>query len=156
MPEAPSGETGSYSKEELMLGYRQSRYQQTGEWITGAVFQLKPGDPAEIEVKMRQLMERRKEKQPLEYPSAGSVFRRPTGYYAGTLIESCGLKGAQIGGAQVSEKHAGFIINRGGATCADVLALIEKIQKTVFEKTGVKLEKEVAIVGRSAQADALG
>lgn len=148
------GDVGEYNTSDLSLGYRQSRYQQTKEWITGATFQLKPGDPTEIEETMRDLMERRKSKQPLELPSAGSVFRRPTGYYAGTLIESCGLKGARIGGAQVSEKHAGFIVNCGGATSADVVALIEKIQQTVLEKTGVKLETEIAMIGRHASAGA--
>ena len=88
-------------------------------------------------------MEKRKASQPLEYPSAGSTFKRPEGYYAGALIEGAGLKGAAVGAAQVSEKHAGFIINRGGATCADVFALIGKIQKTVLEKDGVLLEPEI-------------
>lgn len=150
------GEAGAYQKEELQLGYRQSRYQRTGEWITGVTVQLRPGAPDEIEARMRELMERRRSKQPLEYPSAGSVFRRPEGHYAGTLIESCGLKGARVGGAEVSEKHAGFIVNRGGATCRDVLALIEKIQQTVKEKTDVALEPEIAAVGRGTGAEATG
>ena len=91
-------------------------------------------------------MGRRRSKQPIEYPSAGSVFKRPPGHFAGTLIEQCGLKGTRIGGAQVSEKHAGFIINTGGATCADVKALIRHIQNTVREKTGVSLEPEVMML----------
>ena len=91
-------------------------------------------------------MARRKASQPLEYPSAGSTFKRPTGYFAGTLIDQCGLKGLTVGGAQVSEKHAGFIINTGGATSSDVMALIEEVQRIVFEKTGVRLEPEVRII----------
>ena len=95
---------------------------------------------------MDELMARRKEKQPLEFPSAGSTFKRPEGHYAGPLIEGCGLKGRRVGGAEVSTKHAGFIVNTGGATCADVLALIEKVQKTVYDARGVMLEPEVKIV----------
>ena len=90
--------------------------------------------------------QKRKESQPLEWPSAGSTFKRPEGYFAGTLIDQCGLKGLTVGGAQVSEKHAGFVINRGGATCADVLALIEEVQKRVWEARGVRLEPEVRII----------
>ena len=95
---------------------------------------------------MDDLAQRRKSKQPLEYPSAGSTFKRPEGHFAGGLIDQCGLKGFRIGGAQVSEQHAGFVINAGGATCADVLALIGHIQKTVRERTGVELETEVKIL----------
>ena len=97
----------------------------------------------EIGDKMSDLMERRKAKQPLEWPSAGSVFKRPVGNFAGTLIESCGLKGAYVGGAAVSEKHAGFIINNGGATCRDVLELVSKIQEEVLRQTGISLECEI-------------
>ena len=96
---------------------------------------------------MRDYLSRRRSKQPLEYPSAGSVFKRPEGYFAGALIEQCGLKGVSVGGAQVSEKHAGFIINRGEATCADVCTLIEKIQQTVLRETGVSLECEIRRLG---------
>ena len=95
---------------------------------------------------MDDLMARRKASQPLELPSAGSTFKRPTGYYAGPLIEGCGLKGCRVGGAKVSSKHAGFVVNVGGATCADVLALIEKVQKTVYDAHGVMLEPEVKII----------
>ena len=95
---------------------------------------------------MVELMGRRRSKQPLEYPSAGSTFKRPEGQFAGKLIEDCGLRGYTVGGAQVSEKHCGFVINRGGATCADVLALIEKVQKTVYDAHGVMLEPEVKII----------
>ena len=95
---------------------------------------------------MKELAAKRKEKQPLEYPSAGSTFKRPEGYFAAALIDQCGLKGLTVGGAQVSEKHAGFVINRGGATCADVLALVEQIKAVVKERTGVELELEVKIL----------
>ena len=95
---------------------------------------------------MDELMARRKASQPLEYPSAGSTFKRPAGHFAGRLIEDAGLKGARVGGAEVSTKHAGFVINTGGATCADVLALMEKVQKTVFDAAGVMLKPEVRII----------
>ena len=99
-----------------------------------------------IREKMRELMARRKASQPLEYPSAGSTFKRPEGHYAGALIEQCGLKGLTVGGAQVSEKHAGFLINRGGASCGDVLELIRQVQERVLAETGVRLEPEVRIL----------
>ena len=95
---------------------------------------------------MEELIQRRRASQPLELPSAGSTFKRPEGYYAGTLIDQCGLKGLTVGGAAVSEKHAGFIVNRGGATCADVTALIAEIQRRVLEETGVSLETEVRVI----------
>ena len=126
------------------FGYRTSVFQKNKDRVILAVrMQLTPGDPAQIRAEMEDCANRRREKQPLEYPSAGSVFKRPPGHFAGGLIEQCGLKGARIGDAQVSEKHAGFIINRGEATCDDVLQLIEKIQKTVQEQTGVLLECEI-------------
>lgn len=108
---------------------------------------LKKGDKHEIRSKMDDLMEKRRDKQPLEYPSAGSIFKRPENNFAGALIEKCGLKGFHIGGACVSEKHAGFIINTGNATTFDILALVNHIQKTVFEKTNVKLETEIKVLG---------
>ncbi len=114
--------------------------------VLHAVFQLSPGDPAAIRERMRELMAKRKASQPLEYPSAGSTFKRPEGHYAGALIQQCGLKGLTVGGAQVSEKHAGFLINRGGATCGDVLELIRQVQKRVLAETGVQLEPEVRIL----------
>ena len=114
--------------------------------ITSAELRLESGAEAEITAKMEDFMRRRREKQPLELPSAGSTFKRPTGYYAGPLIEGCGLKGCRVGGAEVSSKHAGFVVNVGGATCADVLALIEKVQKTVYDAHGVMLEPEVKII----------
>ncbi|WP_298030789.1 UDP-N-acetylmuramate dehydrogenase [uncultured Dysosmobacter sp.] len=132
---------------EMDFGYRRSLLTDSPEAVVlYAVFGLTPGDPAVIRERMRELMDRRKASQPLEWPSAGSTFKRPEGYFAGTLIDQCGLKGLTVGGAQVSEKHAGFVINRGGATCADVLALIRQIQKRVFDASGVRLEPEVKIV----------
>ena len=132
---------------ELDLGYRHILFTDHPEAVVlGAVVRLRPGDPEAIRAQMRQLMDRRKASQPLEWPSAGSTFKRPTGYFAGTLIEQCGLKGLTVGGAQVSEKHAGFLINTGGATCADVLELIRQVQQRVWEETGVRLEPEVRII----------
>ena len=136
----------TWSAEQVKLGYRTSAYQKTDYLITGAVLQLRPGSQEQIRNKMDDLMNRRREKQPLEYPSAGSTFKRPEGYFAGALIEQSGLKGASIGGAQVSEKHAGFVINKGGATSSDLLMLIEKVQKDVFDHAGVMLECEVRIM----------
>ena len=135
------------SGEEMAFGYRRSLLTQNPEIVAlSAVFALTPGDPAAIRQRMQELMQKRKESQPLEWPSAGSTGKRPEGYFAGTLIDQCGLKGLTVGGAQVSEKHAGFVINRGGATCADVLALIEEVQKRVWEARGVRLEPEVRII----------
>ena len=129
------------------FGYRSSIYKKNPERvILSATFELKSGDKEEIRAYMEDIMGRRRDKQPLEYPSAGSVFKRPEGYFAGQLIEEQGLKGCTIGGAQVSEKHAGFIINRGGATAKDVLDLIAHIQAKVKEAHGVMLECEVIFV----------
>ena len=132
---------------DMDLSYRHSRFMETGWLIAGAVFSLTPDDPQQIAARMEDFMGRRKAKQPLEYPSAGSFFKRPVGYFAGTLIEQTGLKGLTIGGAQVSEKHAGFLINRGGATCADVKALAAEVQRRVFEAHGVQLTPEVRFIG---------
>lgn len=134
------------SLEELDLGYRHSVFSGTRGAVLEAELLLEPGSPEAIQVRMADFDRRRREKQPLEYPSAGSVFKRPEGHFAGGLIEQCGLKGFRIGGAQVSEKHAGFIVNTGGAACADVLALIAHIRKTVYDQTGVNLEPEVKTV----------
>lgn len=142
-----TGEYGVFEGEELDFAYRHSVYSDGGYVITALNLRLRKGDQQKIKAKMDELMGRRKDKQPLEYPSAGSVFKRPVGYFAGGLIEQCGLKGAQVGGAQVSVKHAGFIINVGAATCGDVLGLIEKIQRTVREETGVELECEIRKTG---------
>jgi UDP-N-acetylmuramate dehydrogenase len=137
------GEDGITKGEQLQFGYRSSCYRQNGCIITKLHFALQPGKFEEINAKMKDVMQRRTDKQPLELPSAGSVFKRPQGAFAGTLIEQCGLKGYKIGGAEVSAKHAGFIVNSGGATCDDVLNLIKHIQTTVQEKTGYFLETEV-------------
>lgn len=138
---------GSLCGDALEYGYRHSAYSCGGRVITGMTLRLTPGNGDAVLAKMQELLQRRRDKQPLELPSAGSVFKRPTGYYAGTLIDSCGLKGRRVGGAMVSEKHAGFIVNAGGATCEDVCRLIEQIQQTVLERTGVSLECEVKVVG---------
>ena len=133
--------------EELAFSYRHSLLTDRPDAVVlRAVLTLEAGEPAAIREKMDELMARRKASQPLEYPSAGSTFKRPEGYYAAALIDQCGLKGLTVGGAQVSEKHAGFIINRGGATCADVTALMTEIQKRVWEATGVRLEPEVKVI----------
>ena len=137
------GTPASLSGEGLRFGYRTSAFTNTRRVITKAELCLAHGAEAEITAKMDDLMQRRKSKQPVELPSAGSVFKRPEGHFAGTLIENCGLKGFRIGGACVSEKHAGFIVNCGGATCADVERLIAHIQETVLRETGVQLEPEV-------------
>ncbi len=142
-----SGEIINRSAEEMELSYRKSIYQQVDEIILSARLELKKGEKLHIKEKMNEFIARRKEKQPLEYPNAGSVFKRPVGNFAGTLIQTCGLKGKKIGGAMVSEKHSGFIINTGNATCEDVVNLIDHIKATVFEKSNIALECEVEIVG---------
>jgi UDP-N-acetylmuramate dehydrogenase len=132
--------------EELALSYRHSIFTEQPEAVVlRAKFHLRQGDGAAIRARMDELAEKRRASQPLEYPSAGSTFKRPAGHYAGALIEAAGLKGTRVGGAEVSSKHAGFLINAGGATCADVLALIETVQKKVFDASGVRLEPEVRI-----------
>lgn len=142
-----TGESGRFAGDELDFAYRHSVYSGGGYVITALNLRLEKGDKEAIRAKMDDLMGRRKDKQPLEFPSAGSIFKRPEGYFAGGLIEQCGLKGAQTGGAQVSPKHAGFIVNVGGATCEDVLTLIGDIQRKVKEETGVDLECEVRKTG---------
>ncbi len=143
---SPSGEIGRTEKENLNFGYRTSVYRSNNMIITGVTLKLKKGNPDEIRAKMDDYMSRRSTKQPLEYPSAGSVFKRPEGNFAGALIEQCGLKGKTCGGAQVSEKHAGFIINKSNATAKDVRDLIGEIQNTVSDKTGYNLECELIIL----------
>ena len=143
-----NGQVGTIEKEDMNLGYRTSCFKQNGNIITDVTFKLKKGDKDEIWEKMNTLMGKRRDKQPLEYPSAGSTFKRPEGYFAGALIEENGFKGKGVGGAQVSEKHAGFVINKSDATTKDILDLMKKIQETVLEKNGVKLEPEVIFVGR--------
>lgn len=141
------GKVHRIAAQDLQMSYRHSFFTGKDLCITGAYFKLKPGDPKQIKARMNQLYDRRKTKQPLEYPSAGSTFKRPDGAYAAQLIQECGLKGVLRGGAQVSEKHSGFIINTGGATCHDVLSLIKVIQQTVKQKTDFCLECEVKIIG---------
>lgn len=133
--------------DDLQLSYRHSVFTEKPEAVVlRAKVRLRAGDPDTIRARMDELMARRKASQPLEYPSAGSTFKRPAGYFAGKLIQDAGLMGTRVGGAEVSTKHAGFVINTGGATCADVLALIELIQKTVCDRFGVRLELEVRII----------
>lgn len=143
-----NGNIGELIKEELDLSYRHSAYTDNGYTILSAILKLKKADKAEIKKSMDDKLRRRKEKQPLEYGSAGSTFKRPAGYFAGALIEQSGLKGYTVGGAQVSEKHAGFVINKNGATATDVITLIRDVQDKVYEKFGVKLETEVKIIGK--------
>ena len=134
---------------ECDFDYRKSIFQRNGYVILAARMLLKPGDTREITAKMNEFAERRRQKQPLEFPSAGSVFRRPEGYFVGPLIEELGLKGYHIGGAEISTKHAGSIINTAGATAEDVLALIELVQARGRESTGLNLEPEIRIVGEA-------
>ncbi len=129
------------------FSYRHSNFQDGTRMIVGARMQLRKGDVDSIRARMDDLMERRKSKQPLEWPSAGSTFKRPQGYFAAALIDQCGLKGLRVGGAQVSEKHAGFVVNTGGATCADIMELMDQVRQRVFEQTGVTLEPEVKLLG---------
>lgn len=137
------GEILELPAEELELGYRTSCIPDRGYTVLEASFHLEPGERAAIEARMKELAARRREKQPLEYPSAGSTFKRPQGYFAGKLIEDAGLRGYGMGGARVSEKHCGFVINGGNATASDVMALCGHIRKTVLEQSGVELEMEV-------------
>lgn len=133
--------------DELGLGYRRSIFTDRPEAVVlRAKLRLAHGREDDIKARMEELAAKRRASQPLELPSAGSTFKRPEGYFAGTLIDQCGLKGTRVGGAEVSRKHAGFVVNTGGATCADVLSLIRKIQDTVFSAAGVVLEPEVKII----------
>ncbi len=141
------GTSGELDNEAMELSYRHSAYENSNLVITAASVRLASADRNEIKSTMNDILARRKEKQPLEYPSAGSTFKRPEGNFAGALIEQCGLKGVSVGGAQVSEKHAGFIINRGGATAADILSLIKHVQARVKAQTGVSLETEIRLIG---------
>lgn len=134
------------TKEDMHFSYRHSVLQEKELYLISATFSCDTGDTAQITAEMEKNMAARKEKQPLEYPSCGSFFKRPTGHFAGALIEQAGLKGFSVGGAMVSEKHAGFVINTGNATYRDITALMETVQNTVFEKFGVRLEPEVRII----------
>jgi UDP-N-acetylmuramate dehydrogenase len=140
-----------FKGDDLCFGYRRSCLQNRKAIALAVQFQLRPGDKEEIFAKMADLTARREAKQPLEMPSAGSVFKRPPGHFAGGLIEAAGLKGLKVGGAQVSPKHAGFIVNTGTATAKDVLQLIATVQKRVFEHSGLWLETEVRVVGEDSQ-----
>ncbi len=143
----PDGTKGVFESKELDLSYRHSTYSNSNLFILSLTLKLQKGNADEIKARMDELMAKRKDKQPLEYPSAGSTFKRPEGYFAAALLDECGLKGYSVGGAQVSEKHAGFIINKGDATSEDVRNLIAHCQKTVLEIKGVLIEPEVKIIG---------
>lgn len=131
---------------EFDFGYRHSAFSDGKRLILSATLELQPGDRSAITARMDELAAQRQSKQPLEFPSAGSMFKRPVGYFAGALVEQAGLKGFTVGGAQVSEKHAGFVINTGGATCSDVLELVRQVQLRVMDQFGVELEMEVRIL----------
>jgi len=143
---APDGSVKELGADQMGLGYRRSAFMNMGGIITGATFRLTPDCPREIKTRMDDYISRRRHTQPLMQPSAGSTFKRPAGNYAAALIDGCGLKGLAVGGAAVSEKHAGFVVNTGGATCKDVLSLIGKIKEEVKAKTGYDLECEVRII----------
>jgi len=142
-----SGEKKTYTNEEMQFSYRHSVIQETKEIISKVYFEMDKGNKEEIVAKVEDLNKQRSDKQPLEYPSCGSVFKRPEGYFAGKLIQDAGLQGLTVGGAQVSKKHAGFMVNVNNATCEDYKNLIKKVQERVLENSGVELECEVKILG---------
>ena len=146
-----AGHAVTLSADDLALGYRHSALMERGEddrlLLTAVILRLSPGNAGEVAERMAELLGRRKEKQPLDYPSAGSFFKRPEGYFAGALIEGAGLKGYRVGGAAISDKHAGFVINCGGATAADVRQLCRDVQERILQKDGVRLEPEVRFIG---------
>lgn len=144
---APDGKIKTFNNEEMDFSYRHSIFQTNGYIVVSALLKLKYNNIETIQNKMRQFARQRREKQPLEFPSAGSVFRRPEGFYVGTMIENMGLKGYRIGGAEVSTKHAGFIINIGDAAASDVLQLIKYIQDKAREQFGVNLQPEIVVIG---------
>lgn len=141
------GEIKEYTAEELDFSYRRSVFFSNNEIVLSALFEFRKGNYNEIKSKMGELSQKRKDKQPLEYPSAGSTFKRPAGSYASLLIEECGLKGLCVGDAEVSVKHSGFIVNKGNATCSDIIELCRQVKKIVMEKTGYELELEPVILG---------
>ncbi len=141
-----NGKINEYHAGELDFSYRRSRFSNSGEIILTADFKLKKGDMSQIKTRMDEILDRRRSKQPLEYPSAGSTFKRPAGSYASLLIEQCGLKGLCVGDAEVSRKHSGFIINKGDADFSQVMELIETVRRRVLEETGYKLECEPLII----------
>ena len=141
-----AGDVKTYTKEQLQLAYRQSVFEKTGECIVSAKFILNHSDTQTIKTTMQETLQKRVDKQPLDMPSAGSAFKRPEGAFAAALIEDCGLKGFTVGGVQVSQKHSGFLVNIGGATCKDIIDITGEIAKIVLEKTGYELEREVKII----------
>ncbi len=143
-----SGEMMTLDNETMEFGYRHSVIKNSKYIVTGVVLELQKGDPETIKNKMNELAAKRREKQPLEYASAGSTFKRPEGYFAGKLIQDAGLCGMSVGDAQVSEKHCGFVINRGNATASQIMELIKKVQETVYQNSGVQLETEVITLGQ--------
>lgn len=149
------GELKKYTNEEMEFRYRHSKIQESGEIVVETVFQLEKGKKEKIAQRMEELTELRESKQPLEYPSCGSVFKRPTGYFTGKLIQEAGLQGMMVGGAQISTKHAGFIVNIHQATATDYIELIEYIKKRILELYEVKLETEVRIIGEEAGVESL-
>ena len=142
----PEGEIITRTPEELRMGYRYSIVPKMGYTVLSAEIRLQKGDPAEIKAKMDDLAKQRRDKQPLEYPSAGSTFKRPAGHFAGKLIQDAGLRGYTVGGAQVSEKHCGFVVNRGGASASDILQVMADVQRLVEKTSGVLLEPEVRVL----------
>ena len=142
-----SGEIEDVLAEEMELGYRSSVFSRNGGVILSASIQLEPGDPPAIQSRMEELKFLRTSKQPLEYPSAGSTFKRPEGYFAGKLIQDAGLRGFQVGGAQVSEKHCGFVINKDQASAMDIRSLMEQVSEKVYTRFGARLEPEVKLIG---------
>ena len=141
------GEVVEVPVEEISLSYRHSRVMETGEVVLGVTLKLVSGEKEKIEAVMQELRQKRQEKQPLEFPSAGSTFKRPEGYFAGKLIMDAGLRGYRVGDAQVSEKHCGFVVNKGNATATDIYTLIQEIQAKVWSSFGVKIEPEVIMLG---------
>jgi UDP-N-acetylmuramate dehydrogenase len=141
----PAGELRTYTAEEMEFSYRHSRLEETGEIVVSATFALTPKSPEEIRSRMQELAAKRKASQPLDKPSAGSAFKRPVGGYAAALIDGAGLKGYRVGGAAVSEKHAGFVVNLGNATAEDVKKVLCDVSEIVFDQTGIRLEPEVRI-----------
>ncbi len=143
---SPDGTETVTEGEAHAFSYRHSCFQDAGETVVSSVVKLNTGDPAEIKRSMEELAKKRRSSQPLNLPSAGSTFKRPEGGYAAALIEAAGLKGFAVGGAMVSEKHSGFVVNRGGATFSDVLAVMEHVRETVYKQSGIRLEPEVKII----------
>jgi UDP-N-acetylmuramate dehydrogenase len=141
----------TYTVDEMQYGYRRSVLYNSGDIVVSIMLQLKQDDPHEVFARMEELAARRSDKQPLEFPSAGSFFKRPEGHFAGKLIEEAGLRGLTVGGAQVSEKHCGFVINKGGATASDIIMLMHLVQASVKEQFGVDLEPEVRIIGEDPE-----